>query len=280
MDDFLKKLDRDNRFLAVFISLIVVVLGLLAHGYAFFDAAFTHDTLNAFYADAMENEWKISLGRICKPVYQTLIRGQFAVPWLIGCLSLIWTAIGTYLVVKLLEIKSKLCIVLTSGIMITNLTFSLTAATYIYDLDANMLGMLLAVLAAYQWNKHQRISLLAILCLSLSLGFYQAYISVCILLMLIRCMMDLLQGKDLQNVVLKGIKAGILLVLGAGIYFFMLKLVQLTTGNGMNTGTSNGLQNMEALISGEWISVAVSSYSMMRDMLFYAWESIFPLTDE
>lgn len=258
-------------------GLSVLILGLLAHGYAFFDAAFTHDSLNALYADAVENTWKISLGRFIKPVYQTLIRGEFAAPWLIGMLALLWSGLAIFLIVRMFSVQSPVCIALISGTCITNLTFTLTAATYIYDLDTNMLAFLFSTLAAFLWQRKRFVSLLGALCVTMVLGIYQSYVSVCIVLIILLSLAELLNGKPFFPTLTKGITACVMLVLGAAIYALCLAAIRNFTGTSMDTSMGNSLGQLSELNLNGILSACRNTYGIMYAQLIRDWMTIFPL---
>ena len=257
--------------------LSVLILGLLTHGYAFFDAAFTHDSLNALYADTVENAWKISLGRIFKPLYQTLIRGEFAAPWLIGILSLLWAGLAIFLIVRMFAVQAPICITLISGICIANLTYTLTAATYIYDLDANMLAFFLAALAAFLWKRKRFVSLLGALCVTIVLGIYQSYVSVSIVLIILMSLTNLLNGKSFGQTLTKGLTGCIMLVLGAVIYALSLSAIRTFTGTSMNTSLANNLGQLSELSINGILYACRNTYGIMYVQLIHDWMTIFPL---
>ena len=55
-----------------FIAVCVFCFGLAAHGYCYFNANFSHDSLYSIYEESPE--MMISLGRYLRPVYR-LLRG-------------------------------------------------------------------------------------------------------------------------------------------------------------------------------------------------------------
>lgn len=83
--------------------LFTFIIGLIAHGYAFFNGLFSHDSLKV-YPDKNEIIWHISLGRFLQEPYR-ICRGELAAPWLIGLMSLLWISVTAYLIIKLLKIK-------------------------------------------------------------------------------------------------------------------------------------------------------------------------------
>ncbi len=256
--------------------LCTLVFGLLAHGYAFFNSSFTHDSLNAVFADSVENAWKISLGRILKPAYQSLFRGSFAVPWMIGCLSMLWTSCSLYLIVRMFKMKAPICLILTAGILTTNLTVTLTAATYIYDLDANMFALFMAACAAYLWKNSSKLNALSVICIAVSMSLYQSYISTCIVLMITQCIMSTLHGEKPSRVITKGLTACLTLLLGALAYTALICFVRYATGISMDAGTTNSLSAMADISIKSIFIEVIKSYPGMCKILFKSWLSIFP----
>ena len=113
MENSTKKLNWDNLFplnlsdsRILFICSILATFfwGLIAHSYGFMHSFFSHDSLNAFYADSVEISSKIGVGRFIVPVYEYLTRGFTALPWLIGLLGLFYISVSVFFIVKILHI--------------------------------------------------------------------------------------------------------------------------------------------------------------------------------
>ena len=134
----------------------VFVSGLVAHGYAYFNASFSHDAL--FQLSADDHLWQLSLGRFLQPVVRA-IRGQISSPWLLGALSLLYIALAAWLIVSLLELRSPLWRALTCAVLTVNTTVTLLNATYLPWVDMFMLSMLLAVAAVYLFERRGRAGL-------------------------------------------------------------------------------------------------------------------------
>ena len=64
----------------------------------------------------------------------------------------------------------------------------------------------------------------------LSLGLYQSYICVSIVLILFVCIMELLDGEKAKSVICKGLRACAMLLLGGIIYYVLMKLVVRLSG--------------------------------------------------
>ena len=80
----------------------VFLWGFLAHGYGLIHNPLCHDSLNAFIATQAEELTKAEVGRFFVPIYRAVFRGPVAMSWLIGIMSLLWTAIALFLVVNIL----------------------------------------------------------------------------------------------------------------------------------------------------------------------------------
>lgn len=184
-----------QRLLASFAA--VFLFGLLAQGYAFTNFTVSHDSLNEMflsgdirYAAGSVADWKISLGRFLYPAYRAVFSGGAGTPWLSGVLSLVWVSLAVYLVSRLFSVDNALLLAVIGALFVTNVSYSALAATYIYDLDGDMLAMLLAVCAAYLLLRGTlRRRALAVIPIVGSLALYQAMISVTVSLVMIACIL-------------------------------------------------------------------------------------------
>ena len=248
-----------------FCLIVTFVLGLITHAYMFFQDSFSHDGLNELNADIFGNEWRIQLGRFAVPLYRALTRGNMSVPWLIGVISLLWIALSVYLTVKIFDIKTKPLIVLTAGIFATNVAVIATTATYIHDLDSNMFALFLSVCAVYLWKKYKFGFLVAIPIVTISLGMYQAYVSVTITLIIIHLILDLLKGSKFQDVFVKGIKGVTSLAVGGIIYFVLYKAILFLTEIPEVQGKYN---TMDQLGSGGILGIIKTSVYVFKATLY------------
>lgn len=79
--------------------------GLIAHGFAYFNAAFSHDGL--YQLSGTDDLFQVSLGRFLQPVWR-FVRGGISAPWLTGALSLLFIALAAHLVIHLLRLRRPL----------------------------------------------------------------------------------------------------------------------------------------------------------------------------
>ena len=176
-----------------FCLLWTFVFGLLAHGFAYFNANFSHDALYQLTAD--DDLWQVSLGRFLQPVWR-LVRGDVSAPWLLGALSLVCIALAARLVIELMGLRRPLWKVLTCALMTVSQTVTMLNATYGPWVDTFMLSMLLAVVSVWLLERGGGRGFVGgAVCLAASLALYQSYVSMALGLMLLLFMDRALRGK-------------------------------------------------------------------------------------
>ena len=191
---------QQNKHMLFCCMLYTFIIGLIAHGYMYFQGTFTHDSLNEFNAAIFGNFWKLQLGRFLVPVYRFFISGDILLPYFSGLLSLLWISLAVFVVVKLFNIQSKKIVALICGIFTVNTTVIALNATFMHDLDADLFALFLSVCATYFWNKNSiKYNILSVIGIVLVLGIYQAYISTTITLMIICLLLSLLKKDQALN---------------------------------------------------------------------------------
>ena len=103
MLNYIKNIDRKQ---LIRVLLCAFVLGLIAHGFCFFNANVSHDCLNALVYTSDEYIHQISIGRFMRPIY-SMIKGDVELPLVNGLLSLLFIGLSSYFVIDILEIKNK-----------------------------------------------------------------------------------------------------------------------------------------------------------------------------
>lgn len=223
-------------------SLLATFLwGLAAHGYRYLNSDFTHDSLKELHGGILGNAWKIELGRVFVPIYRNLVRGDLTIPWLIGLLTLLMLGLSVFVMVKIFNIESKGLIFLTAGIVVANRSITAITATYLHDLDCYALTVLFMTAAVYLWQQHKWGFLPGAVLVAGALGIYQSYISITITLAMFVCIFQLLEGEKFFDVFYRGIRAIAMLLIGGGLYFVAMKVIQNYTGIAMATGGYNTL---------------------------------------
>lgn len=255
-------LEKEKKDILICIA-ATFILGLAAHAFAFFGTSFSHDSLNAFYATGTELNWKIELGRFIVPLYYVLFRGRFALPWVIGFLSLSFVSISVYLIKKMFGIKSVAVTAIIAGIMTTNLALIAQTGTYIYELDFNMLALMCAVGAAFLWKKQFNIGGLigAVILLFTAMGIYQSYVTVTIGLIMAESIYSLLENERIKRVIMRAL-AGVGVTAAAfGLYLGGSKLACRIAGVALRDRTT----------------ITIGSLSHYKEMIRQAYLSFFEI---
>ena len=223
------------------------IIGMLSHSYMYFNNAISNDSLNEFITWDNVRQFKTETGRGLVVFYLQYIRGIITVPYLVGILSLVYISVSLYLISKIFDIKSDIILFMISAIMVLNMTVIALTATYIHDLDADMLSLLLATLSVFFLTKYNRGYIFGMIPLALSIGLYQAFISFAIILIIFKCILDLIYKENRKKVLEYGIK-GILMIIGAGLFYLLLvKIIVFLTGINIAEGQYNSISKIKKL---------------------------------
>ncbi len=242
-----------------FCFLVTYLWGFIAHGYLFLSNSISHDSIDEFLSMTDIALKKIGSGRFFVPVVHFL-RGNISAPWWLGFLSLLFVSLALFFLIRTFDIREKLLIFLTSGILTVNTSYIALAATYIHDLDCNSLALLFSVLAVYLWRRTKYGAVYGTVPIALSLGIYQSFLSVTITLVVMLSILDLVRGKGFREVFLPGLKA-IAMVIGGGIlYFCLLKVVTTFAAASLSAGKYNSLDNILSLTPKSLIQLVVSTW--------------------
>ena len=200
-----------------------------AHGFLFTNEFFSHDSVSYFaYAD-WGFDFYTSVGRFFIPVYEAL-KGGVAAPWLIGLLFTVWMSLTGIVVTDSLDIRSPSGVVLACGLLCTNVSLTLTGATYVYCMDEYALALLCAAAAAFLFLRGGRLALLGLLPLLLSLSVYQPYATVTAALCLLGLVRQASDGRRLSAILPRGVTALILLTVAFLVYSGLWTLLRALVG--------------------------------------------------
>lgn len=216
-----QKIQDERKKLFVRSAASVCFWGIITYFYAFLNFTLSHDSLNEIESPG---KWKIMLGRFMSPVYHRFIRGEMAVPWLSGVLSLMFLSLVVYVLARMVKTQDTVVVFLAAGLLVTSPAVFTLAGTYISDMDANLFGILLSLLAVWAWRSENRLLLLpGALCISLSVGMYQSYLSVSVVLIMALSILDLADGRKPQDVFLRGVEAIVMIIAGMIAYVMMMQ---------------------------------------------------------
>ncbi|MGM9603777.1 MAG: glucosyltransferase domain-containing protein [Faecousia sp.] len=254
------------------IALCIFCFGLVAHGYCFFNANFSHDILWDLYEESPNS--MVGMGRYLRPVYR-LIRGNFTLPAFNGFLELAFMTLSAYLLTGLLGIRKKGFVMLVCGILVTNSTISLMNATFLHDADAYGFALLMAVLGVWTAVHCKRGVLWSIPFFFVSLGIYQAYINSAIYLFLMLALLALLGGASVKQVYGETVRRMLAIAAAMVLYYIGHILVLKITGIPEN-GAYNTITDVAKTGFGEIVS-RISNW-FMAEALWFLYPSSYNVT--
>ena len=259
-DKLHKFLDRDGR--AAFFS--AVVIGLLAHMPALVFDVPNHDGLDSIYSSQnilTSGRWFLSIA--CG------ISSFYSLHWLIGVLSLLYLAIAAVFTVKLLKVREPMFAVLIAGLMVTFPGLASNFA-YAFTMDGYMMGILFAVLAVYLTDRFKRGFICGGVFLALSMGIYQAYLPVAMLLSLYMVLMILMERVNVAEKLKKCLKYLYMGVIGVASYYVILKVLLLIAGKELDSyqGINSAGASISLLESIKVIYADFVSFTLFGNVLF------------
>lgn len=203
---------------AAFFSCLLT--GYLFHLYAFTNLIPNSDGLSRVFDTqqmTISGRWFLH--------YASALNGFTQMPAAIGLLSLVFLSLAAALVTDLLGLRSRLLSGLAGAVMAA---FPCLGYTFLYMFTASAycLAILLAVLSVWLARRGRLGWLLGVLALALSMGTYQAYVTVAIglsLLVVLRKTLD--PESTFQSTLRAGIWLAAYLAAGAVLYYVILLLL-------------------------------------------------------
>lgn len=212
------------------ILIYTFIFGIIAHGFMYFNAAFTHDSLYGIVGIPEIDEMNISIGRFLIPLYLK-VRGYVASPTLIGFLGILFIGLSSYLIIDLLKVKNKIATIIISGILVVNYSVTVTNVTYINDSDPYYLSLLLSVFGLYLIKKlNNKFKWIGIFPLVICIGLYQAYFQVPVFLLMILVVLQIIQGEDTKKIIKENLIVVGYLFASVVVYYVLYKASLAITG--------------------------------------------------
>ncbi len=213
-----------------------LILGLVTHLYFFVNKFPNGDDLENIYRDYAMT----ASGRWFDQV-ATAFSSYYSVPWTTGITALFFLALSVGVLCSLFHFPSRLYGALIAAVMVT---FPLLASqfSYLFYADLYMLAQLFSILAVWCTVHFRWGFLLGAVLLSLTLGSYQAFISVTVVVCLLVLIHYILQNHYLLgNIFSLTLKMLLMGILGVMLYFVILQMalhygnITLTDYQGINT---------------------------------------------
>ncbi len=209
--------------------LAAIIVGFVTHFYLFVNKFPNADAMTSFYFDqnmVTSGRWFLTV--VCG------ISSYYDLNWIIGVLSVFYLAVASVLLCEFLEIKSLTGRVVVSSLLVTFPAVTATFA-YLYTADGYMLAFLLAVSAAYFTKKYKFGFVGGAVCLALSIGSYQAYLSVTVLLCLYSLISLCLQNVSFKKLLSKAWRYLVMGVAGGALYYIVLQICLAAQGKELDS---------------------------------------------
>lgn len=209
--------------------LSAVLMGALIHLPVMLWDIPNHDGLSSMYFD----QNMITSGRW----FLTIACGfssYFTLPWVISLLSLLFLGCTSAVLSEIFEVKSSLTIVLISGLLVSFPALASTFA-YVFTMDGYMLGLFLATLSVLLVKKGKWGFAAGGICLAFSMGIYQSYLPVAVLLSLYCVGVLLIEEPLWRDKICKSLRYVYMGAIGAAVYYVVLQILLKIQGKTLNT---------------------------------------------
>ena len=218
------KLKKEYKF--AFFSTFLIAM--LIHLYKFANTLPNHDSVYNYYSDQNilgSGRWALSMA--CG------ISSYYDLPWVIGLISCVFIALTVVMIVALFKMKNPVLIGLTGALLAASPATTETFF-FLFTADGYMISMFLAALAVY-WTRIEESRksrwLLSGICVCVSCGIYQAYVSFALVLAVCYFMDALLDNRHSKEQCFKWVLRQVI-VYGVSLaaYFVIWKLCMRFSG--------------------------------------------------
>lgn len=229
--------------------------GLAAHMFAFSNKLMNADEVESLFgkgATVTSGRWGLEAIKFIFP--------DASMPWLYGMVSLILLALSACLIIRLFKIENPLMRFLLAG-MVTAFPSQTGVFCFMFTSSAYALAILLSVLCVWLFVRGKLFErAVAVLCLVLSLGIYQAYVAVTaslfVLFIIVQCMDD---ERSIWHIILFAFRALGMMLIALTAYYGISQLALSLNATGFNDYVMDNVN--EAGI--------ISRIRMAYDFLYY-----------
>lgn len=195
-----------------------IIFGVITHLYMLTNKLPNWDDINNLYgfgSGADYGRWFLQ--------YVRPLMGSWSVPALNGMLTIVLLSVSACFIVLALDLHSW-----TSAVLIAVMTITFPSVTslmtFMFTANTYAVGILLACAGAYCFLREKHGFIPAVVCFTLSLGMYQSYICLGAAILVLAMALDLIAGKEIRNVLLKGTKAITALAVTMIVYLGLVKV--------------------------------------------------------
>ena len=196
------------------------VVGLVAHMYKLTNWLPNWDSL-VFRHDPQN---MVAMGRWFLPVVCTP-SSFYDLPWLTGLLALVFHGFGAVCICKMFRVRKPVTAALIGAAVITFPTVT-SVLMYNYVADGYALAFLLSCVAAMVLVDKKPRYIVSSVCIALSAGIYQAYITVTVMLLLCYLIIETMTAESkLPNMLVKSLKFVATGISGLVLYYVVMTII-------------------------------------------------------
>jgi len=223
-----------------------LIVGLIAHLYKITNWLPNWDSLVFRY----DSQNMLSLGRWFLPVVCSF-SSFYDLPFLNGIVAIFFHALSAVCICRILNVQKKITAFLIGGVIVSFPTVT-SVMMYNYVADGYSIAFFLSTLAALYMTKEKPRYILSSVLIALSAGIYQAYITVTIMLVLLKLIDEIIYNNASYRIVLR--KSVLMLlsgISGVALYGVILKVIlsvfsaELLDYQGINSSAS--LSNIDLI---------------------------------
>lgn len=276
-----KKTDR--RYRITFFS--ALIMGIISQGMGLFNKFSCRDDIGDLFeigATVSSGRWGLQLiGDIEKAFYGGV--GHYSLPLINGTLSILLIGAAAVIIVSMLDIRSEGACIFTGGLMAAFPVIT-SIFTYMFTAHYYMFAMFLAVAGADLICRGDSLcrKLLGIAAVTLSIGIYQAFIPMCLCLMVCRLLLEIDDRAPAKKTLLRMLTLTACSIAFVGLYFLINSIVLKATGTsltdykgissmGAGTPLSEYLSRVKRAYREFFLPDRSASYSMLPDHLYYVY---------
>lgn len=223
-------------------AIAALVCGMLTHLYVMTNKLYNYFEMgNIFSTMPYTKGDTFAMGRVFLPVVTTL-SGYYSAAPINAVICMILIALAAFLITDLLKITSKTYAMLLGAVLVT---FPGVASYLSYGVNSDLfcMSMLLAVLAVWFTEKYRFGIIGGIVCLCISIGCYQPFMSVSIaLIFAVIFKKVLLEDITVKELFQKILRYVIMLVAAFVLYYVILQIALKISG--ITMGDYHGVNEM------------------------------------
>lgn len=203
----------------------------------------------------------LGLGRWFLPV-ACGISSFYDLPWFNGILAILFHALGAVCICRMFAVRKNITAALIGAMVISFPTVT-SVMTYNYVADGYALSFLLACAAANCLTEEKPNYWVAVFLIAMSVGIYQAYITVTIMLLLCWLIRQTVQSKtDVKQTIANSARLLITGAVGMVLYYMVLNLLLRVTGIELLE-----YQGLQGTLSLSELDLCTSLYTIKESLL-------------